>query len=453
MKNKLTETEKNRLLTLLRQKDRDKIPPILMPLWDPYRKKIIHGGRGSAKTQTVVRIKIRQASNRRHRVVWARETMESIDDTIYDEIVLMLETLRYPNWKIKETEILNTKTRSKFIFKGLKDFKTAKRNIKGLAHYDCIVVDEAENVLMDSWDMIVPTFREMNSEIWAIFNRYQELDPVYEKFCLVPDPDTLVIECNWRDNPWFPEVLKKEKDLDFKTDYNKAMHIWENHPIAELEEAVMSRILVNDAMNRKVNENGPQVIGVDVARFGTDKTKVYERRGDKCKKLFERFHKEPINVAREVYKKMDHDHVLVNCDNGGLGGGGFIDMLRDCGAKNVVAIDFGGTAKDDKQYANVATEMYFEVKENLKTANIPNNKFLQQDLTGRKYGYDRKIRKQIESKKDFKKRYRRSPDDGDAMVLCFYDSGKRLILPEEDRRKISLKVRDRRITRKSRPYF
>jgi len=442
MKKELSDIEKNRLLTLLRQKERDKIPPILAPLWKPYRKKMIHGGRGSAKTQTVIRIKIRQASIKRHRVIWAREIFGSIEDSIYDEIVILLDKLKYPGWEIQNTKIVNKRTGSKFIFKGLRDLK-ATRSLKGLAHYDSIVVDEAEGVLMDSWDLIVPTFREMNSEIWAIFNRYEELDPVYQKFCINPDPDTLVIECNWRDNPFFPEVLRKEKDIDFKNDRDKALHIWENHPIAQLEFAIFTRAIVDAATKRDCKEDGPQVLGVDVGRFGDDPTKVYERRGSSCIKLFERKMEAPIKTAREIAARADSKYTLMNIDNGGLGGGGMIDALEDLGYKNITSINFGGTAKNDKEYANVSTEMHFECKDKLQFASIPNDIKLRQDLTGRLFGYDKKIRKRIEDKEAFRKRYHRSPDDGDAVVLCFYDSGKRLIIPDIDRRNLKEKVKQR----------
>ena len=93
MKSKLTESEKNRLLTLLRQKDRDKIPPILAPLWQPKMYKMITGGRGSAKTESVIRVIHRQSSNRKMRTIWGREIMESIKHSLWDAIRLMIPIL------------------------------------------------------------------------------------------------------------------------------------------------------------------------------------------------------------------------------------------------------------------------------------------------------------------------------------------------------------------------
>jgi len=430
------------LLRLLNQMDKDKIPPILKPLWNPCRKKMIHGGRGSAKTQTACRIIIRQASNYKMRVLWAREVLESIQESLWAELSILIPKLGYPGWDIKEKKIVNKKSGSKFIFKGLRDIRAA-RSMKGYSHFDRLIVDEAEAVPRESWIMAVPTIREPGSEVWAIFNRYDDLDPVYELYCLKYNPKTtMVIECNWRNNPWFPEELKLEMEEMRETDYDLYLHVWENQPIAQKEFAVMDRVLVDIAMKTIFPADGLQTIGVDVARFGGDKTKVYERRGAKCIKLFERKHEAPIVTAREIAHKADNKYIQINIDNGGLGAGGMIDQLKLWGFENVNSINFGGNPKDKKTYGNCVTEMYFETKEKLTTASIPDNNILKQDLTGRLYKYDVKQRKILETKKEFRDRYNRSPDDGDALVLCFYNPGK-IKLSGDEKKKMQKLVKER----------
>lgn len=452
----LTLNEKNKLLTLLRQKDRDKIPPILYPLWKPKRYKMLYGGRGSGKSETACRIMIRQASNYCMRVLWAREILDSIKESLWSMIALLIPQLGYPGWEITEKYIRNKRTGSYFAFKGLRDIKAAK-SMKGYFNYDRLIVDEAEAVPRDSWIMATPTIRKPGSEIWAIFNRYEDLDPVYQLYCISPslqkitengfsrweNDTTMVIECNWRDNPWFPEELRKEKDQMMLDDYDLYLHVYEGHPIAQLEKAIMPRALVDIAMKTVLVPDGRQIIGVDVARHGMDHTKAYERRGMVCKKIVDVKHESPLTSAKEIAAKADNKWILMNIDNGGLGAGGMIDQLRQWGFRNINEINFGGTPKNKKVYGNVATEMYFECAEKLKEASIPNDVMLKQDLTGRLFGYDNQQRKIIEGKEKFRERYHRSPDDGDACVMCFYDPGKRLEIPDDERRKIAETVKKR----------
>jgi phage terminase large subunit len=377
------------------------------------------------------------------RVLFAREILDSIKESLWAELAELIPVLDYPGWDIQEKKIINKRTKSVFAFKGLRDIKQA-RSMKGYSRFDRLIVDEAEAVPMDSWIMAVPTIRKEGSEIWAIFNRYEDLDPVYEKFCLNPGPDTLYIECNWRDNPWFPEVLKKEKDQDMIDDYDLYLHVWENHPIAQLEKAVFDRILVDLAMKTIYPADGPQVIGVDVGRYGNDATIAYERRGALYKKIVHAKKEKPIVTAREIANKADSKSTMINIDGGGLGAGGMIDTLQEMGYRNVNEINYNGTPKNKKKYGNVITEMYFECKEKLINASIPSDAKLKQDLTGRLFGYDKKNRKVLEEKKEFKKRYKRSPDNGDALVAAAYDPGRRANLTTEEKQRARKEIQKRR---------
>ena len=438
----LTLAEQDYFIRLLRQIDRDKIPPILDPLWQPYRKKMIHGGRGSGKSETAVRVNIRQASNYKLRIVWGRYIQDSIEESIYSLIVLLIEYCKYPGWRIYDKKIIHRKTGSKFVFKGLRDI-IAAGSMKSYAKFDRLIVEEAQQVPEDVWIIAIPTFRNEDSEIWALFNRYEELDPVYKLYCMKPAVDTLVIECNFMDNPWFPEVLRKEMLQMREDDYDLYLHVWEDHPIAQLEKAIMDRILVDMAMKTILPADGPQVIGVDIARHGMDKSKAYERRGSKVKKIGEAKHTAPIKFADEIAHKSDNPYVMINVDNGGLGAGGFIDRIKEHGFKNINELNYGGTPKNKKQYANIITEMYFECKDKLINSDIPNDPLLKQDMTGRLFGYDEKTIKKIEKKEKFRERYHRSPDDGDALVSCFYDPGKRIKLESDEKRKLIKQVKHR----------
>ena len=93
------------------------------------------------------------------------------------------------------------------------------------------------------------------------------------------------------------------------------------------------------------------------------------------------------------------------------------DNLKRLGA-NVVPVNFGGSPKNRQKYTTCADEMWFEFP--VGEIEIPNDPQLMEELSGRKYNYDKIGRRKVEAKDDFKKRYGRSPDKADALLLCFY---------------------------------
>jgi hypothetical protein len=170
-------------------------------------------------------------------------------------------------------------------------------------------------------------------------------------------------------------------------------------------------------MSRKVEETEPFEVGVDVARYGNDKTVMYLRKGAKV-------------IAQEVYTKRDtifvanaawdlagrDNKVPIKIDDGGVGGG-CTDYLRQLGA-NVVPINFGGVPRDKQKFTSTADEMWFTLP--IDDIQIPDDPQLMEELAGRRYFYDKLGRRKIETKDDFKKRYGRSPDKADALLLTFY---------------------------------
>jgi phage terminase large subunit len=60
-------------------------------------------------------------------------------------------------------------------------------------------------------DVLVPTIRKPESEIWITFNPLLDSDEVWKRFVVNEAPDSLVQQVNWCDNPWFPAVLELER--------------------------------------------------------------------------------------------------------------------------------------------------------------------------------------------------------------------------------------------------
>jgi phage terminase large subunit len=161
-------------------------------------------------------------------------------------------------------------------------------------------------------------------------------------------------------------------------------------------------------------------IGVDVARFGDDQTVMYKRHGLKTIERRSFVGQDTMRTADEAWDMAGRDpRVRIKVDDTGVGGG-VSDRLNQLGAQ-VVRIDFGSSPADTNKYTTAADEMWFEFP--VDEAQIPNNQELMQQLAGRRYEYDNASRKKIESKKDYKNRLKKSPDDADALLLCYYKGG------------------------------
>lgn len=202
------------------------LPPKFVPFLDPYRYKFAHGGRGSAKSWSVANILVNVAARTPKRIVCAREFQNSIDESVHK---LLSNRIKYYNlpFQIDKTRIYNS-IGSEFIFKGL--YKGDASTIKSLEDADICWVEEAQKVSKASWDNLIPTIRKEGSEIWGTLNPDLEDDPTYQRFILNPPPDSYVVQVNYNDNPWFPDVLERERLHMSDIDPVSYMNVWEGRP-------------------------------------------------------------------------------------------------------------------------------------------------------------------------------------------------------------------------------
>lgn len=213
------------------------IPAKLLPMLEPYRYKILKGGRGGAKSRSIASILIRRGARESIRWLCAREVQKSIEESVY---ILLVDEIRRQNlgahYDIQKTKIIGRYTGTVFTFTGLAEH--TKDSLKSYENYDGVWVEEAHSVSAESWRILIPTFRrdadpltgQLASEIWASYNPEDENDPIdviARDAVASNDPDFLVIEINWDDNPWFPEVLRKERERDYAKNPDLAQHTWE----------------------------------------------------------------------------------------------------------------------------------------------------------------------------------------------------------------------------------
>lgn len=125
-------------------------------------------------------------------------------------------------YRVLETEIRGANG-TQFNFLGLRYNAHA---LKGYEGTDICWVEEAEFISEESWDYLIPTIRKPGSEIWVNFNPDQDTDPTAVRFIKKPQPDQVTATVTYKDNPWFPETLKREMEHCRATDDDKYRHIW-----------------------------------------------------------------------------------------------------------------------------------------------------------------------------------------------------------------------------------
>lgn len=214
-----------------------------------WRYKGARGGRGSAKSWSFARALLILGAMYTLRILCARETQKSIADSVHALLRDQIGNLGLGDkYEIQKAGIYGTNG-TEIIFAGLKHNVS---NIKSLEAVDIVWVEEAQSVSKTSWDVLIPTVRKSGSEIWITFNPLLESDDTYKRYVLKPPPRSKIVEVNWHDNPWFPDVLREEKDTLKATDPDAYMHVWEGKCRQMLDGAVYANELRAAELEKRI---------------------------------------------------------------------------------------------------------------------------------------------------------------------------------------------------------
>ena len=219
------------------QKTIAQFPDKLDFLFQPHRYKVAYGGRGSGKSWGFARALLLQASNKPLRILCAREIQRSIRQSVHQLLTDQIQSLGLgPFYEVLESEIRGVNG-SLFSFTGL-----ANNTVESIKSYEGVQIvwcEEAQTISRKSWDILIPTIRKPDSEIWVSFNPNIDTDNTYQRFVVDPPENAKVVKINWQDNPWFPDVLEDERQHSLKTNPDYA-NIWEGDCKAAVDGAIYS---------------------------------------------------------------------------------------------------------------------------------------------------------------------------------------------------------------------
>ena len=190
------------------------------------------------------------------------------------------------------------------------------------------------------------------------------------------------------------------------------------------EDTLIPLLWIELAMERwaDAEETEPVQIGVDVAAYGSDKTVIAVRKGQKLTELQVYSQKNTRETAGLVQAaSREHNTRWIAVDEIGIGRG-VVDSLEEDGYENA-GVNVAERSTDSERWHNLRAELWCGLREQLDPEKepiaLPPDDELLSELASVKYKVDARGAIQIESKDDMRKRLGHSPDRADAVVLAF----------------------------------
>jgi len=205
-------------------------------LWKPEhaRYRIAYGGRGSGKSHSFSRALLIKGAQRKLRILCTRELQRSIADSVHKLLSDQISLLGLDSFYLIEKQGITGQNGTEFIFSGLKN----SASLKSYEMIDVCWCEEGQTISKASWQLLLPTIRAPQSEIWVSMNPELATDDSYKRWVVNPPPDAIVRKVNYDANRFFPEVLKKEMEYCRDTDPDLYQHVWLGCPVSMLAGAI-----------------------------------------------------------------------------------------------------------------------------------------------------------------------------------------------------------------------
>lgn len=244
-----------------------------LPLLDSARYKGAYGGRGSAKSHFFADLLIEDhLMNPGMRSVCVREVQKSLEQSVKRLLEDKIE--KYNLHKYFEPTAKNIQTHGEgiILFQGMQNH-TAD-SIKSLEGFDRAWVEEAQNFSQRSLTLLRPTIRKENSQLWFSWNPEHKDDPIDKLLRDQVPNDSIVVNVSYRDNPWFPDVLRKEMEYDRLHDVDAYNHVWEGGYNQKSDAQILKGKWIIDVFDIDETFDGPY-LGADWG-FSQDPTTLVE---------------------------------------------------------------------------------------------------------------------------------------------------------------------------------
>lgn len=184
--------------------------PLETPSGKRVRFRVLHGGRDGAKSHSIARMLLIRGRAKPERILCTREIQKSIAESVHQLLKDLISEMGLEDFYEVQQNYIRGANGTQIAFHGLSG-QTAM-SIKSFEGTTICWVEEAQTISKRSWDLLEPTIRAPESEIWVSFNPDMDTDETYKRFVMNPPLDALVTQINWNDNPWRSQVLDAARE-------------------------------------------------------------------------------------------------------------------------------------------------------------------------------------------------------------------------------------------------
>lgn len=263
------------------------IPAKLVPiLTTPKRIKVAVGGRGGGKSITFADAFLKYLSDG-EKLCCAREFQNSIEESVHSLLKDRAGALQVPgvSW---DSSKMYSQAGGEIFYRGLARNPESIKSMHGVKR---IWVEEAQTISEKSIDLLEPTIREGESELWFSLNRGSSKDPISQRYLkpyekevrkqgFYEDDNILIVQINWDENPFFPKVLNntrlRDKEILPRAKYD---HIWGGEYSDTVEDAIIEADWFDACIDAHIKLGfeplGQEIVSYDPADVGDDKAVCY----------------------------------------------------------------------------------------------------------------------------------------------------------------------------------
>lgn len=457
--------------------------PALRPFWSkPSRYKILHGGRASSKSWDAAANAIRMADFCKVKFLCTRQFQNKIEESVYSLLKIQIDRFGLKDrFTVLNNKIISKVTGSEFLFYGI------QRNldeIKSVESVDILWIEEAHAITREQMEILEPTIRAEGSEIWIIFNPDLISDYVYDHYVTNEQPDSIVRQINYLENPFMSKTMLKQIDHLKETDFESYEHIYLGKPKANDDSAIIKLKWVQAAIDGHkklgIEPEGVKIVGFDIADDGGDTNATIYRHGSVAYHLDEWKGQEDelLKSCTRAYATALTKGASITYDSIGVGatGGAKFKEINEsrshengyketeyrkfnAGSRDLYAPDkyYSDDIKNKDKFSNLKAQAWWLVADRLKNtynAVVNGEQFeddelifidgdmdkinqLSKELTTPLRDVDLNGRDKVESKKDLKKRGVDSPNLADAFIMAFapVDTGPQVAFIARNRRR------------------
>jgi len=296
------------------------------------RYRVLYGGRGSSKSHELCTMLILLSIAHRKRIVCARAFQVKISDSVKSLLEEKIHTLGLSKYFIiQKTSIECVVTGSYFTFHGI-ERNTAE--FKGIEGIDICYLEEAQGVTKEIFDIVTPTVRKQNSEIWIAFNPQNYFDFIYQEFVVKEKANATVKKINYTDNPFLSQTMLT--DIESYREDDDFNHVYLGEPKDSASKSIIKLSWLQSAIDAhaflNVDPSSKNYLGFDVMDDGDDFHALALNLGGELTEIEEwktEQHEQDIAVQKVVRKAHPHGATIIYDSIGvGAGVGAFLRQHR-----------------------------------------------------------------------------------------------------------------------------